>query len=147
MVLAKVTPVLDKVKAKVGKVGKVQEARSGEKVEGDADDIKGLLEEQAEGIAEKMFKGGGGEAMDGEFTYVGPGGVLRRPSPQRFSFRGATIPLLFRRSHLPLTSTNLCSLRRDVICNDPDVGWWWKAPGDDSSCNILPAILLPGRPH
>ena len=49
----------------LGKVkSKVAEDRSAEKVEGDADDIKGLLEEQAEGIAEKMFKGGGGEAMD-----------------------------------------------------------------------------------
>jgi hypothetical protein len=64
MVLAKVIPVLGKVKSKVAE--EIHEVRRSEKVEGDADDIKGLLEEQAEGIAEKMFKGGGGEAMDGE---------------------------------------------------------------------------------
>ena len=65
--LAKVAPVIQDVKDRVAQTAKKakENVRSPEKVEGDAEDINGMLQEQAEGIAEKLFKGGGGEAMDG----------------------------------------------------------------------------------
>jgi len=63
--LAKVKPVLSRAGGR-GKADDSMRQPENTPQKGDTEDIKGFLEEQAEGMAEKMMKGGGGEAMDGE---------------------------------------------------------------------------------